>query len=118
MSPSYTNTIVNIGFGIPCTYDKWKDRIIRMYEEHQCHYTYNQAHRIDQQQDQCPGNQKQITAPSSKTNTTGGMTSSLAGKMTGDTKGRDSAGLWTTPTGADAKMQVDRARYMKEELCF
>lgn len=34
------------------------------------------------------------------------------------TKGRDLTGRWVTPMGSDAKMQIDRTKYMKEGLCF
>ncbi len=30
---SYTSIITSIGVGIPQTYDKWKERILVMYEE-------------------------------------------------------------------------------------
>lgn len=46
------------------------------------------------------------------------MTSSSAGKAAAPAKGHDTAGRWTTPTGADMRMQVDRAKYIKEGLCF
>ncbi len=45
---SYTSIITSIRVGIPQTYDKWKERILVMYEEHQCDRAYNETHGIGQ----------------------------------------------------------------------
>ncbi len=109
---SYTSTIANIGFGIPTTYDEWKEHILVMYEEWERNKVYNQMHGLDNHDKKPPGNQKQITATSSNKNATGGATSYLAGKMGGNDKGRDSNGRWhsiTTKTyGPQGEpMQID-----------
>ncbi len=92
--PGYTSIIANIGIGVPRMYPEWKERIILMYEQWQKQNVYNQMHGLDPQL-----NQKQITATSSNKNTTGGATSSSAGKVTGNDKGRDSSGRWTIFAG-------------------
>ncbi len=95
-----------------------------MYEEWQKKLVYDQAHGSKQCGDKrYLGNQKHITATSSNKNTTGGTTSSSAGKMTGNGKGRDSGGRWitmkgTTYGGAGEPMQINRAKKMKEGRCF
>ncbi len=70
--------------------------------------------------DKKPGNFKQITATSSNKNAAGGATSSLTGKTGGNDKGRDSGGRWTTPTGTDARMQVDtrKQKQCNKGRCF
>ncbi len=111
--PGYTLIIANIGIGVPCNYQEWKDCVLWMYKEHQKKLVYDQAHRSDQRGDKrYLGNQKQITATSSNKNTTGGVTSSLVGKMTSDGKGHDNRGQWvtmkgTTYGGAGEPMQID-----------
>ncbi len=40
----YSRIIVNIGFGIPCTYPEWKAHIITMYEERTKDGVYAQTH--------------------------------------------------------------------------
>ncbi len=89
-----------------------------MYKERQCNYTYNESHEIETCHDKKLGNQKQITAPSSNKNTTGGMSSSSAGKVTGENKGHDSAGQWTTYSGQGKPMDMDRLEHLKKGLCF
>ncbi len=116
---SYTSTIANIGFGIPTTYDEWKECILVMYEERERNKAYNQMHGLENR-DKKPGNFKQITATSSNKNTTGGMTSSSMGKTGGQDKGRDAGGRWTTPTGTEARMQIDakKQKQRSEGRCF
>ncbi len=103
---SYTSIITSIGVGIPTTYDEWKKRILVMYEERECNKAYNQMHGLEYHDKKPSGNQKQITATSSK-HATGGATSSSTSKTGGNDKGCDAGGRWTTPTGADARMQID-----------
>ncbi len=45
---SFTLIITSIGVGIPQNYDKWKERILIMYEERQQDRAYNDAHSIGQ----------------------------------------------------------------------
>ncbi len=85
---SFTQIITDIGFGIPTTYDEWKERILTMYKEWERNKAYNQMHGLEWCDKKPHGNQKQITATSSK-NATGGMTSSSTGKTSGDNKGCD-----------------------------
>ncbi len=40
----YSHTIANIGFGIPRTYTKWKNRVITMYKERTKDGIYAQTH--------------------------------------------------------------------------
>ncbi len=44
---SFTHIITNIGFGIPTTYNEWKERILTMYEERECNKAYNQMHGLE-----------------------------------------------------------------------
>ncbi len=63
---SFTSIITSIRVGIPQNYDKWKERILIMYEECQRDHAYNDAHGIGQRDrgtDKKPRGQKQITAP-------------------------------------------------------
>ncbi len=93
-----------------------------MYEERQKQWVYNQTHRNDK----CPpGNQKQITATSSNKNTTGGMSSSSSGKLTGDSGERDLGGQWVarkgmTYRGQGEPMQIDakKQKQHNEGRCF
>lgn len=48
---SYTSFIANVSVGVPHTYSNWKNRILLMYEEHQCKYMYDQTHSADQRND-------------------------------------------------------------------
>lgn len=110
----YTSIIANISIGISWDYSEWKEWILLMYKKRQRKLAYDQAHGNDQHANKRqPGNQKQTTATSSNKNITGGMTSSLAGKTTGDSKGCDSGGRWvpvkgTTYGGVGQSMDVDR----------
>ncbi len=90
-----------------------------MYKERECNKAYNQMHGLVDSGKKPQWNQKQITATSSK-NATGGATSSLTGKTGGDGKGRDAGGRWTTPTGADARMQIDakKQKQRNKGRCF
>ncbi len=103
---SYTSIIASIGLGVSTTYDQWKERILIMYEERERNKAYNQMHGLKYRDKKPPGNQKQITATSSK-HATGGATSFSTSKTGGNDKGHDAGGRWTTPTGADARMQID-----------
>ncbi len=118
---SYMGIIANIGIGIPQTYDNWKEQILLMYEECQHNNAYNESHSIEARHDKKPGNQKQLTTPSSNKNTTEGMSSSPTGKTPGDNKGRDNAGRWMTYSGQRRPMDVDRLErleHLKKGLCF
>ncbi len=116
---SFTQIITDIGLGILTTYDKWKECILIMYEERERNKAYNQMHSLIDNIKKPQYNQKQITATSNK-NATGGMTSSSTGKTGGEGKGRDLGGRWTTPVGADARMQIDtkKQKQRNEGHCF
>ncbi len=90
-----------------------------MYEERERNKAYNQMHGLEWRDKKPPGNQKQITATSSK-NAAGGTTSSLMGKTGGNDKGHNAGGRWTTPMGADGKMQIDakKQKQRNEGHCF
>ncbi len=115
---SYTSIITSIGIGIPQTYDKWKERILVMYEEHQCNRAYNETHGIGQRDrgnNKKPGGFKQITTPSSSKNTAGGATSS-----SGRNSGRDAQGRWHSVTqktfgGQGQPMDVDAREEKKQK---
>ncbi len=112
---SFTCIITNLGFGIPTMYDEWKERILTMYEERERNKAYNQMHGLENHDQKPQHGQKQITATSSK-NATG----SSMGKTGGNDKGRDAGGRWTTPTGADMRMQIDakKKKQHNEGCCF
>lgn len=112
---SYGQVIANIGFGIPCTYPQWKQRILQMYDEREKQKVFDQTQGHEDHH--MPSSQKQTTATSTH-KSAGGLTSFSATKMTGDGKAQESGGRWVTPTGADARMQVDRKKYMSEGWCF
>ncbi len=120
--PGYIAMISNIGVDVPRMYMEWKKRILLMYEEWEKQKAYNQAHRINVRHDQKKllGNQKQITATSSYKNTAGGTTSSSLGKTTGNDKGCDSSGRWTTFRGQGKPMDIDarKQKQHSEGRCF
>ncbi len=110
---SFTSIITSIRVGIPQDYDKWKERILVMYEERQRDKEYNDAHEIgqrDQRNDKKAGNFKQITAPG-KSNT-GGATSSP-----NTDKPRNSQGKWTTYGGPGKPMDVNAREEKKAKQC-
>ncbi len=76
-------------------------------------------HGLEWRNKKLHGNQKQITATSSK-NATGGATSSSTGKTSGDNKGRDAGGRWMTLTSANMRMQVNakKQKQRDEGRCF
>ncbi len=101
----YSRIIANIGFGIPCTYPEWKQRIITMYEERTKDSIYAQTHFEPHNDNQwLPLNQKPNTATSSKP-AAGGTTSLSTGNQ--NDRPHDDRGKWYTPKGADAQMQID-----------
>ncbi len=47
----YACIIADIGFGIPCTYNEWKQCILTMYEEHAKDDVYQKTHGLEQRYD-------------------------------------------------------------------
>ncbi len=84
-----------------------------MYEERQRDKAYNEAHSIGQRNrgnEKKPSNFKQITAPGKSH--AGSTTSS-----SGNDKGRDSQGRWTTYGGQGKPMDVDAHEEKKQKQC-
>ncbi|SJL08051.1 uncharacterized protein ARMOST_11410 [Armillaria ostoyae] len=118
---SYTNAIASSGENIPRSYNNWKRRILRIYEERQKKWVF----------DQTVGNRNTNPRPALTATTatshhpkTGGATSSSSTKPTSsmpNTGGRDAGGRWlarpgTTYGGQGAPMDIGQMR--AKGLCF
>ncbi len=115
---SFTSIITSIGEGIFQNYNKWKERILVMYEERQRDRTYNESHGIGQHDrgtDKKPRGQKQITATSSSKNTAGGATSSSGGNLSHDAQGRWHSVAQKTYGGQGQPMDVDTREEKKKK---
>ncbi|SJL01319.1 uncharacterized protein ARMOST_04639 [Armillaria ostoyae] len=126
---SYTNAIASSGEHVPETYNDWKRRILRIYEERQKKWVFNQTignhhdNRNDNRNDNRHAGQTKNTNPTATSHPkTGGTTSSSTGKPTGPTGGqRDAGGRWlarpgTTYGGQGAPMDIGQMR--TKGLCF
>ncbi|SJL02938.1 uncharacterized protein ARMOST_06279 [Armillaria ostoyae] len=120
----YTNAIASSGEHVPSTYNEWKRRILRIYEERQKKWVFDQT--VGGRSSNPP---KTHTAPSTGTtatshNKTGGTTSSSSGKPTSsapNTGGHDASGRWLTRTGTTYGGQgtpMDIGQMRAKGLCF
>ncbi|SJL15736.1 uncharacterized protein ARMOST_19241 [Armillaria ostoyae] len=120
---SYTNVIASSGENVPSTYNDWKRRILRIYEERQKKWVFDQTvgNRNANPPHSAPASAITATSPHHKI---GGVTSSSPPKLASNAQtmgSRDAGGRWlarpgTTYGGQGAPMDIGQMR--AKGLCF